>query len=228
MPSARLACLQSSAVAAASYEGGELRCFANLFYCGQHLEVNHSALEEQSKLYAAGAAAQATAKDPQPGSKSELGAAAASAAATQAAPAAGDAVNPSALPHRELYGFGQAVVQRELLLHRKQAGAEAGPAKPLPTQAARRPEPGGTGGGGSEEEKEEGTRLGSSTAGVRRLSIVFLQRDSLGRQLLNMEELLSSCNEWQYRSRDGNRITEWRAACSKVGLGSCWRGWQSV
>lgn len=72
---------------------------------------------------------------------------------------------------RENFGFGQEVVQ----WYRSRGLV---PAPPQPAAAAAAP--------------------GSGGSGSRRLKVLFMRRDSGGRQLLNAEELVRSCNAWRY------------------------------
>ncbi len=91
---------------------------------------------------------------------------------------------------RENYGFGQEVVR----WYQRQGLV---PLPPKPAAAA------------------EASSGGSS----RQLKVLFMRRDSGGRQLLNAEALVRSCNAWRYQLPAGGEVS---ADCRQV------RGLQSV
>ncbi|KAL4436680.1 hypothetical protein ABPG75_003819 [Micractinium tetrahymenae] len=127
-----------------SWEGGEQRCFKDLFFCGEKI---------------------GTAKGAAPG----------------------DARLKGGVP-RELGAWGQelvAHVQRQ----QEQQGQQDQQPRP-PNDASDR-------GGGS-----------------RRLKVLFLRRDSEGRQLLNAEELVRCCNGW--KGRDPGSGAALTAECRQV------------
>lgn len=129
-----------------SWEGGEQRCFHDLFFCGEKI---------------------GTAKTARPGAARLEG----------------------GVP-RELGAWGQ-----ELVAHVQQQQQE----QATPQDGAR----GRKGGGAS-----------------RRLKVLFLRRDSEGRQLLNAEELLQRCNDWRVRDPEsGAALT---AECRQVSRGGAW------
>ena len=79
-----------------------------------------------------------------------------------------------------LYQFGQAVAQQTRLQQQQQLAA-AGP---------------------GQVDSEDSSSSSSNSSGGRgsgRLKVVFVQRGSVGRQLLNVAELVRRCNSWHYR-----------------------------
>lgn len=74
----------------------------------------------------------------------------------------------------ELYQFGQAVAQ-QTQHHHQQLAADA------PVQVG------------------SGDSSSDSSGSSGRLRVVFVQRGSVGRQLLNVAELVQRCNSWHYR-----------------------------
>ncbi|KAL4435209.1 hypothetical protein ABPG77_001891 [Micractinium sp. CCAP 211/92] len=125
-----------------SWEGGEQRCFQEMFFCGEKI---------------------GTAKSARPG----------------------DARLEGGVP-RELGAWGQ-----ELVAHVQQQQQEQQQATPQDEARGRK-------GGGA----------------GRRLKVLFLKRDSEGRQLLNAEELVQRCNGW--RGHDPESGAALTAECQQV------------
>lgn len=181
----------------ASHEGGEQRCFQDLFVCGREIKVDHwswqDALGGEEARAGAGAGTAAG------GGSSE----------TEPAAAGGGDGGGSTLVPRELFGWGQAVARHVLEQRRAAQAAQLARRQrvqmPEALVVGLEPRPAGGGEGGSSD---------AAAGGTQRLRVVFLQRDGEGRQLLNAEELLERCNAWRYEPAGSG--TTFAAECRQV------------
>lgn len=97
---------------------------------------------------------------------------------------------------REWFDFGQAVAAYHSQQGRQQQGQAQQRRQAQQQRQARRGRGGGRGGA------------------ERRLRVVFLRRDSGGRQLLNARELVAACNKWRLQPRNGSSVVTFE--CSQV------------
>ncbi|PSC75686.1 LRR repeats and ubiquitin-like domain-containing protein isoform A [Micractinium conductrix] len=117
----------------------------------------------------------------------------------------GAEAEPDALRHavpRENYGFGQEVVQYV----QRQSGSSSSSGS----------------GSGSKSASNSGSRFlgigGGGGSGRQPLRVRFMQRDSGGRQLLNIAELVAACNAWRFTPPGGGPPLT--ADCRQVALPS--------
>ena len=116
----------------------------------------------------------------------------------------GAEAEPDALRHavpRENYGFGQEVVQYV----QRQSGSSSSSGS----------------GSGSKSASNSGSRFlgigGGGGSGRQPLRVRFMQRDSGGRQLLNIAELVAACNAWRFTPPGGGPPLT--ADCRQVRMG---------